>query len=35
VVNAKAPISGRYPNGGPIRIVQGRIPLLDAVGGDV
>ena len=32
VVNASPSISGRYPNGGPIRIVQAGIPLLDAVG---
>ena len=35
VVNASPSISGRYPNGGPIRIVQAGIPLLDAVGPDV
>lgn len=35
VVNASPSISGRYPNGGPIRIVQAGIPLLDAVGADV
>ena len=35
VVNANASISGRYPNGGPIRIVQAGIPLLDDVGDDV
>jgi uncharacterized membrane-anchored protein len=35
VVNANASISGRYPNGGPIRIVQAGIPLLDDVGHDV
>ena len=35
VVNASASISGRYPNGGPIRIVQAGIPMLDAVGADV
>lgn len=34
VVNASANISGRYPNGGPIRIVRAGIPLLDAVGPD-
>jgi uncharacterized membrane-anchored protein len=34
VVNAAASISGRYPNGGPLRLVQAGIPLLDAVGGD-
>ena len=35
VVNASPSISGRYPNGGPIRIVQAGIPLLDAVGPEV
>jgi uncharacterized membrane-anchored protein len=35
VVNANASISGRYPNGGPMRIVQAGIPLLDDVGDDV
>jgi uncharacterized membrane-anchored protein len=35
VVNANLSISGRYPNGGPIRIVQGGIPILDDVGHDV
>ena len=35
VVNANLSISGRYPNGGPVRIVQGGIPLLDDVGHDV
>ncbi len=32
VVNAGASISGRYPNVGPIRVVQAGIPLIDAVG---
>jgi uncharacterized membrane-anchored protein len=32
VVNADASISGRYPNGGPIRIVRVGIPLIDQVG---
>lgn len=32
VVNAAPSISGRYPNGGPIRIVQSGILLVDAVG---
>ncbi len=32
VVNASPSISGRYPNGGPIRIVNAGIPLLDAAG---
>lgn len=35
VVNASASISGRYPNGGPEKIVGARIPLLDDVGEDV
>ncbi|MDZ4827478.1 MAG: putative cytokinetic ring protein SteA [Actinomycetota bacterium] len=35
VVNASPSISGRYPNGGPIRIVEAGIPLLDDVGSDV
>lgn len=35
VVNASESISGRYPNGGPERLVAARIPLLDAVGGEV
>ncbi len=35
VVNASPSISGRYPNGGPIRIVEAGIPLLDDVGADV
>src|SRR5680860_578973 len=32
VVNAAESISGRYPNGGPIRIVRAGIPLLDGCG---
>src|SRR4051812_41729286 len=35
VVNASESISGRYPNGGPQRLVAAKIPLLDAVGSDV
>ncbi len=35
VVNASASISGRYPNGGPIRLVEAGIVLLDAVGSHV
>ena len=31
-MNASPSISGRYPNGGPIRIVNAGIPLLDAAG---
>jgi uncharacterized membrane-anchored protein len=32
VVNASASISGRYPNQGPIRVVQAGIPLIDRAG---
>ena len=35
VVNAAPSISGRYPNGGPIRVVRAGIPLLDAAGADL
>lgn len=35
VVNAGPSISGRYPNGGPIRIVSAGIPLLDSVGPEI
>ena len=35
VVNASASISGRYPNGGPLRLVRAGILLVDAVGKDV
>jgi uncharacterized membrane-anchored protein len=35
VVNASPSISGRYPNGGPIRVVRAGIPLLDDVGKEV
>jgi uncharacterized membrane-anchored protein len=35
VVNGGSSISGRYPNGGPIRIVEAGIPLLDEVGPEV
>jgi uncharacterized membrane-anchored protein len=35
VVNADASISGRYPNGGPIRVVQAGIPLVDQTGEEV
>jgi uncharacterized membrane-anchored protein len=35
VVNASRSISGRYPNGGPIRVVRAGIPLLDDVGKEV
>jgi uncharacterized membrane-anchored protein len=32
IVNAEHSISGRYPNGGPERVVAAGVPLLDAVG---
>jgi uncharacterized membrane-anchored protein len=35
VVNADASISGRYPNGGPIRLVRAGIPLVDRAGADL
>jgi uncharacterized membrane-anchored protein len=35
VVNAAPSISGRYPNGGPIRLVAAGIPLIDDAGPDV
>jgi uncharacterized membrane-anchored protein len=35
VVNAGESISGRYPNGGPIRVVRAGIPLVDRAGEDV
>jgi uncharacterized membrane-anchored protein len=35
VVNVSESISGRYPNGGPIRVVRAGIPLLDAAGTDL
>lgn len=35
VVNAAPSITGRYPNGGPIRLVEAGIPLVDDVGADV
>jgi uncharacterized membrane-anchored protein len=35
VVNCAPSISGRYPNGGPIRIVSAGITLLDEVGVDI
>ena len=35
VVNAAESISGRYPNGGPVRLVREGIALLDGVGTDV
>jgi uncharacterized membrane-anchored protein len=35
VVNAGPSITGRYPNGGPIRLVAAGIPLIDDAGPDV
>jgi uncharacterized membrane-anchored protein len=35
VVNAAPSITGRYPNGGPIRLPQAGIPLVDGVGSDL
>lgn len=35
VVNAAESISGRYPNGGPIRIVDAGITLIDHAGADL
>jgi uncharacterized membrane-anchored protein len=35
VVNAAPSISGRYPNGGPIRLVAAGIPLIDDAGREV
>jgi uncharacterized membrane-anchored protein len=35
VVNAAPSITGRYPNGGPIRLVAAGIPLVDDAGPDV
>ena len=35
VVNGDKSISGRYPNGGPIRIVKAGITLVDNVGADL
>ena len=35
VVNADDSITGRYPNGGPIRLLEAGVPLVDCVGGDV
>jgi uncharacterized membrane-anchored protein len=32
VVNASSSITGRYPNGGPFRIVSAGIPLVDSAG---
>ena len=35
VVNAAPSISGRYPNLGPLRVVEAGIPLIDEVGADL
>jgi uncharacterized membrane-anchored protein len=35
VVNGGQSISGRYPNGGPIRIVEAGIPLIDSAGPEI
>lgn len=35
VLNAAPSISGRYPNGGPVRIVRAGIPLIDDVGSEL
>ena len=35
VVNADRSISGRYPNHGPIRIVNAGIPIVDDIGGEL
>jgi uncharacterized membrane-anchored protein len=35
VVNAAPSITGRYPNGGPLRVVSAGIPLLDNVGSSI
>ena len=35
VINAATSISGRYPNAGPIRVVQAGIPLIDDVDSDL
>ncbi len=32
VLNAAVSITGRYPNGGPIRLVEAGIPLVDGIG---
>lgn len=32
VLNASTSITGRYPNGGPIRLVEAGIPLVDGLG---
>ena len=35
VVNVNRSISGRYPNGGPLRLATAGIPLIDEVDGDL
>jgi uncharacterized membrane-anchored protein len=35
VINAAPSITGRYPNGGPLRVVSAGIPLLDNVGSEI
>ncbi|HHY36637.1 MAG TPA: hypothetical protein GX518_02990 [Firmicutes bacterium] len=35
VINAYSSISGRYPNRGPEKLLQARIPIIDNVGEDV
>jgi uncharacterized membrane-anchored protein len=35
VVNASPSLTGRYPNGGPIALVEAGVPLIDDVGTDV
>jgi uncharacterized membrane-anchored protein len=35
VINGGVSISGRYPNGGPIRIVEAGLPLIDDVGPEI
>jgi uncharacterized membrane-anchored protein len=35
VINGGESISGRYPNGGPIKIVEAGIPLIDDVGPEI
>lgn len=35
VINADESISGRYPNTGPLRVVEAGVPLIDAAGKEV
>jgi uncharacterized membrane-anchored protein len=35
VINASSSISGRYPNSGPLRLIDAGIPLIDDAGGAV